>query len=284
MTLYLAKENPVKLLRLCCIALPLLALCAHASVLNSANAFGVLGASAVTNTGPSVVGQDLGVWPGTSITGFPPGVVLGTVHNDDAVAMTAQADALTGYNFLAGLARTQTLTGQNLGGLTLDPGVYFFSSSAQMTGQLTLNFQGMNNAMVVFQIGSTLTTASASSVLVINPGTNDQVYWQVGSSATLGTTTAFYGSVIADASVTLNTGATINCGRAIALNGAVTMDTNTIDTGNCASSVTTTPEPATLSLVGTGALAAGATAWDSTFAGLGLAGTFAAIRRRMRRD
>jgi Ice-binding-like len=273
----------MKLLCLSCLALALslLALSAQASVLNSANAFGILGASAVTNTGPSVVDQDLGVWPGTSITGFPPGVVLGTVHNDDAVAMTAQADALTGYNFLAGLARTQTLTGQNLGGLTLDPGVYFLSSSAQITGQLTLNFQGMNNAMVVFQIGSTLTTASASSVLVINPGTNDQVYWQVGSSATLGTTTAFYGSVIADASVTLNTGATINCGRAIALNGAVTMDTNTVDTGNCVTS-TTTPEPGTLSLVGTGLITAGATAWPSTAAGLWLAG-IARLRRRMRR-
>jgi hypothetical protein len=261
--------------------LPLLALAAHASILNSANAFGILGASAVTNTGPSVVGQDLGVWPGTSITGFPPGIVLGTIHNDDAVAMQAQADALTGYNYLAGLAPTQTLTGQDLGGLTLDPGVYFFASSAMMTGQLTLDFQGMNNAIVVFQIGSTLTTASSSSVLVINPGTNDQVFWQVGSSATLGTTTAFYGSIIADASVTLNTGTTINCGRAIALTAAVTMDDNTVDTGNCVTS-TTTPEPATLSLVSTGAIATGAAAWDSTFAGLGLAGAFAAIRRRIR--
>jgi hypothetical protein len=262
--------------------LPLLSLTAYASVLNSADAFGILGASAVTNTGPSVVGQDLGVWPGTSITGFPPGIVLGTIHNDDAVAQQAQADALTGYNFLAGLAFTQNLTGQDLGGLTLDPGVYFFASSAQMTGQLTLDFQGMNNAMVVFQIGSTLTTASASSVLVINPGTNDQVFWQVGSSATLGTTTAFYGSVIADQSVTLNTGTTINCGRAIALNAAVTMDTNTVDTGNCVST-TSTPEPATLSLVSTGVAAAGATAWNSTFAGLGMAGMLAAIRRRLQR-
>ena len=276
-------DTTVKVLLLWFIALPLLALNAHASVLNSANAFGILGASAVTNTGPSVVDQDLGIWPGTSITGFPPGMVLGTVHNDDAVAMTAQADALTGYNFLAGLSFNQNLTGQNLGGLTLDPGVYYFSSSAQMTGQLTLDFQGLNNAMVVFQIGSTLTTASASSVLVINPGTNDTVFWQVGSSATLGTTTAFYGSIIADQSVTLTTGATINCGRAIALNAAVTMDTNTVDTGNCVGIQTTTPEPATLTLVGTGAVAAGATAWDSTFAGLGLAGTFAAVRRRMRR-
>jgi type VI secretion system secreted protein VgrG len=257
----------MKLLRVVLLVLPLLALSAHASILGSADAFGVLGASAVTNTGPSVVFQDLGIWPGTSITGFPPGVVLGTIHNDDAVAMQAQADALAGYNFLAGLAPTGTLTGLDLGGLTLDPGVFFFASSAQMTGQLTLDFQGMNNAMIVFQIGSTLTTASASSVLIINPGSNDQVFWQVGSSATLGTTTDFYGSVIADQSITLNTGANITCGRAIALNGAVTMDTNNIDTGNCASGIGggTTPEPGTLSLLGTGLIAA------------------AAIRRRMRR-
>src|ERR1039457_4336465 len=152
----------MKLLRVCCLALPLFALTAYADVLGSADAFGVLGASGVTNTGSSVIWGDLGVFPGTSITGFPPGIVHGTIHNDDAVAMQAQADALTGYNYLAGLARTGTLTGQDLGGLQLDPGVYFFASSAQMTGQLTLDFQGMNNAMVVFQIGSTLTTASAS--------------------------------------------------------------------------------------------------------------------------
>ena len=152
----------MKLLRIVCLILPLFALTAHASVLGSADAFGVLGASAVTNTGPSVVFQNLGVAPGTSITGFPPGIVLGTIHDDDAVAMQAQADALTGYNSLAGLPPTQILTGQDLGGLTLDPGVYFFASSAQMTGTLTLNFEGLSNMMVVFQIGSTLTTASAS--------------------------------------------------------------------------------------------------------------------------
>ncbi len=262
--------------------LPLFALNVHASILGTADSFGVLGASTVTNTGPSVVDQDLGVAPGTAITGFPPGIVLGTIHDDDAVANQAQADALTGYNFLAGLSPTQILTGMDLGGLTLDSGVYFFASSAQLTGQLTLDFQGMSNMMIVFQIGSTLTTASASSVQVINGGANDQVFWQVGSSATLGTTTDFYGSVIADQSITLNTGANITCGRAIALNAAITMDTNTIDTGNCVG-VTSTPEPATLALVGTGVVAAGATAFPSGLAGLGLAGTLAGIRRRMRR-
>ena len=272
----------MKLLRVCCFVLPLFALTAHATVLGSADAFGILGATTVTNTGPSVVFQDLGVAPGTAITGFPPGMVLGTIHYDDAVAMQAQADALTGYSFLAGLAPTQILTGQDLGGLTLDSGVYFFASSAQLTGGLTLDFQGLSNMMIVFQIGSTLNIGGGSSVMIINPGTNDQVFWQVGSSATLGSTADFYGSVIADQSVTLNTGADINCGRAIALNGAVTMDTNNIDTGNCAVGVGTTPEPGTIALLATGgAMAAGAN--SSNFSFLGLGGSIAALFGKRKR-
>ncbi len=270
----------MKLLRAVYLLIPIfvLAISAHADILGTADAFGILGASAVTNTGPSMVYQDLGVWPGNSITGFPPGLVFGTIHDGDAVAMQAQMDALTGFNFLAGLPSTQNLTGQDLGGLTLDAGVYSFASSAQMTGTLNLDFQGQSNKMIVFQIGSTLTTASASKINILNAGMNDQIFWQVGSSATLGTTTDFFGSIIAEQSITLNTGANISCGRAIGLNGAVTMDTNNVDTGGCSQ----VPEPATLTMVGSGIIAAGATAWPTSFTGMGLA-ALAGIRRKMRR-
>src|ERR1019366_8243051 len=168
---------------------------------------------------------DLGLWSGTSITGFPPLVLNGAEHDTDAVAHQAQLDALTAYNTLTGMTVTQTLTGTDLGGMTLLPGVYFFATSAQLTGTLTLNAQGNPNALFVFQIGSTLTTASASDVDVINGGTNSNagVFWQVGSSATLGTTMDFAGNILALASITLNTNADILCGRAIALTGAVTM-------------------------------------------------------------
>ena len=208
-------------------------LAATAPSLGTATSFAVLGASTVTNTGPTVITGDLGVWPGTAITGFPPGSVIGTIHTTDAVAMQAQADALTAYNNLAGQACNTVLTGTDLGGLTLTPGVYCFATSAQLTGILTLNAQGDPNAVWIFQIGTTLTTASNSSVVFINGGSGCRVFWQVGSSATLGTNTAFKGNILASASITLNTTASINPGRALALNQAVTLDTNTISKLDC---------------------------------------------------
>jgi type VI secretion system secreted protein VgrG len=214
-----------------CAAVP--AAAQTAPPLGTAQSFAVLGGSTVTNTGPSVITGDLGVSPGSAVTGFPPGsVVSGTVHAADAVAAAAESSVTTAYNNLAGQACTQDLTGQDLGGKTLTAGVYCFSTSAQLTGILTLNAQGNANAVFIFKIGSTLTTASGASVLITNGGSVCNVFWQVGSSATLGTTTAFGGNILALTSITLNTGASIT-GRALARNGAVTLDSNNVNASLC---------------------------------------------------
>jgi hypothetical protein len=211
--------------------------------LGAASTFAVLGASTVTNTGPTVVTGNLGVSPGSSITGFPPGTVVGgTIHTTDAVASQARADTMTAYTSLTGLPCGTDLTGQNLGGLILGPGVYCFSSSAQLTGTLSLNAGNNPNAVFIFQIGSTLTTASASLAQVINGGQNCNVFWAVGSSATLGTGTNLVGNILAVASITLTTGANLN-GRALAQNGAVTLDTNQVSACSGSTPAPTGPLP-----------------------------------------
>jgi hypothetical protein len=207
------------------------------SVLGTGEAFTVLGGSTVTNTGATTVVGHVGVSPGSEVTGFPPGLVTGgVIHAADAVALQAQADVTTAYNSLAARACAQDMTGQDLGGLTLTSGVYCFSSSAQLTGALTLDAQGDPDALFVFQIGSTLTTASGASMLLINAAQPCNVYWQVGSSATLGTTTSFVGNILALTSISLTTGVQV-LGRALARNGAVTMDTNHLEVGVCASTM-----------------------------------------------
>ncbi|XHR27255.1 MAG: ice-binding family protein [Chthoniobacteraceae bacterium] len=205
--------------------------------LGAAESFGVLGGSTVTNTGTSTVSGDVGVSPGSAITGFPPGTVVnGTTHANDAVAIQAHADAITAYNTIVAMTATTILTGQDLGGLTLTPGVYYFATSAQLTGTLILDALGDSGASFYFQIGTTLTTAANSSVVLVNGANGANVYWAVGTSATLGTDTSFAGTIIADQSITLTTGASITDGRALAINGAVTLDTNDIsiptDTGS----------------------------------------------------
>lgn len=215
--------------------------------LGTASNFAVLAGSTVTNTGSSVLLGNLGLSPGNAITGFPPGIVLppGGTFVSDAVAIQAQIDLAIGYNATASRPATADLTGQNLGGLTLTPGVYNFATAAQLNGNLTLNALGNPNSLFIFNVGSTLTTGSSSSVTVIGGGLGSNVYWRVGSSATLGTTTSFVGDILALTSITLNTGANITCGSALARNGAVTLDTNNIAIRNLSPCAVTTLLPTT---------------------------------------
>jgi len=203
---------------------------AQSTDLGTAGSFAVLAGSTVTNTGPSVLTGDLGVFPGTAIVGFPPGGVSPpfATYAGNAVAGQAQSDLTTAYNALAGTPGTVDLTGQDLGGRTLVPGIYNFNSSAQLTGALTLNAGGNPNAVFIFNIGSTLTTATASSISLIGGAQGQNVFFRVGSSATLGSATSFVGDILALTSITLGTGANIICGAALARNGAVTLDTNRI--------------------------------------------------------
>jgi hypothetical protein len=208
--------------------------------------YAILAGQAVTSTGLSVVNGDLGISPGTALTGFPPGVITGATHLGDPVAAQALADAQVEYAYLDGLPCGTNLTGQDLGGMTLTPGVYCFDSSAQLTGTLILDAQGSCDSLFVFQTGSTLTTSVASSVEVINNPCaancrgGGNVYWQVGSSATIGTGSQFVGNIVANTSVTLNFGASVS-GSVFGLIGAVTLDTNNVSA--CGVNIPPPPTP-----------------------------------------
>src|SRR6202167_1362160 len=218
--------------------------------LGKAASFSVLGGSTVTNTGPTTMFGDLGLSPGSSVTGAPH--VLGQTYADDAVATEAKNALTTAYNDAASRPSNGS-AGTDLAGQTFTPGVRTASSSLLLSsGSVTLNAEGNPNAVFIFQIGSTLITGSNTSVSLINGAQACNVFWQVGSSATLGTGTRFVGTVMAAASITANTAATIH-GRLLAQTAAVTLETNTITTSNCASSAsgsgggteTTTPAEAT---------------------------------------
>ncbi len=206
--------------------------------LGTACGFGILGATpSVTNTGPTAVnGGDVGIFPAASITGFPPGTTTGAFHGGDAVAQQAQSDLTVAYNNAAGAPGGAALTA-DIGGQTLAPGVYRATTTLGITGDLTLS--GGPNGVWIFQVGSALTTAAGttggvpnSRVILTGGAQSKNVFWQLGSAATLGTSSIFTGNLMAQTSITLGTGATLN-GRALARTGAVTLDSNPVNVPTC---------------------------------------------------
>ena len=192
--------------------------------LGSTVTFAALAGSTLTNTGPSIVNGNLGVSPGTAVTGFPPGSVInGAIHAADPTAATAQGDLTIAYNDAAGRSGPTLLVGGALANQSLAPGLYNATTSLGISGNLTLDGGGNPGAVFIFQIGTTLTTATGSQIILSGGAQAANIFWQVGSSATLGTTSIFKGTIMALQSVTVATGAALN-GRALARNGAVTLD------------------------------------------------------------
>jgi type VI secretion system secreted protein VgrG len=212
--------------------------------LGTAAPFAVLAGTTVTNTGPTVINGDLGVSPGSAVTGFPPGLVNGSQHAADAVALQAQNDLTTAYNDAAGRTPATSVS-TDLGGQTLAAGVYKAASSMGLTGTVTLDGENDPNAVFIFQAGSTLTAATGSTVALVRGAQACNVFWQVGSSADLFVNTTFVGTIMALTSINLQTNATLT-GRALARNGAVTLDNNAITRPSClapTSSATPTTTP-----------------------------------------
>lgn len=196
--------------------------------MGSASTFAVLAGATVTSTGNTIVNGNIGAGPGTAVTGFPPGVVNGTIHSGDPAAAQAQADLTIAYLDAGGRTLNPVTVAGNIGGQTLPPGLYKSTSSlAISSGDLTLDAGGDANAVFIFQMASTLTTTAGRQVILSGAANAANIFWQVGSSATLGTTTAFKGSIFAQESITLETGATLE-GRVLAKVGGITLDANTV--------------------------------------------------------
>jgi hypothetical protein len=215
---------------LACAALALCGTQLKAQSLGSAETFAALGASTLTNTGATNVSGNVGVSPGTAITGFPPGIIAnGKLHAGDATATQAHADFAKAYTAFAGLTSppANNMSGTDLGGKTLTPGVYRYDTSATSGGALTFDAQNNPKARFVVQIGTTLITSSSSSVVLVNGADPRNVYFQVGSSATLGSGSSFTGNLLAYASITTVSGTSVT-GRLLALTGAVTLDSNRV--------------------------------------------------------
>ena len=207
--------------------------------LGIASTYAILAGSTITNTGSSVIAGDIGLSPGTSITGFPPGLQSSGVMNvNDAAALLAKTALTSGYLDAQGRTPAAT-TVSDLGGSTLVPGIYRAPSSLGITGTLTLNGGGDSNAVFIFQVPSALTTASGSSVVLENGASACNVFWQVTSSATLGSSSSFAGTIEAQTSITLDTGAAVS-GRVLASTGAVTLDSNRVSVPVCGNTTTTT--------------------------------------------
>jgi hypothetical protein len=208
--------------------------------LGTAGSYGVLaGTAGISNTGTTTITGDVGSSPSGTHTGFGTLTTTGASHFADAAAATAQGDALTAYNNAVAQPSTGTIVA-DLGGQILSPGVYTSGSSIGITGTLTLDAGGDPNAVFIFKAGSTLTTASGSSVVITHGGSQCNVFWQIGSSATLGTNSTMRGTILASASITATTGATV-LGRLLALNTAVTLDSNVITVPTCTAPVTVPP-------------------------------------------